>query len=213
MVTQNLYLANGHVDKARRMILDEDPDVVVLQEYTPEWHESLRSVAIQYESVVTVPRDGAFGLAVFSRLPISGHETILLGDSDTPAIVVEVDTPQLQAHIIAVHFQPPMSAHWTKDRNRQLDELMHYVQGLNGAFVIAGDFNNTPYAPSLRAFIDRTRTKVGQPIWKPTWPSALGWAGIPIDFVLGSESIKIGSVAKTDSIGSDHLGLRFTVAM
>lgn len=211
VVSQNLYLANGAVDEATRVILDEDPDIVVLQEYTPEWHESLKSVAERYLTTITIPRHGAFGIAVFSKLPVKSSKVLTLGDAEVPAIAIEINTARMRAHLIAVHLQPPMKRHWSKDQNRQLNELKHYVQGLSGAYLVVGDFNNTPYSPSFRAFIKETRTKFGQPIWLPTWPSVLGWAGIPIDLAVGSDGVAIGSMFRIDPIGSDHRGLRFSV--
>jgi len=211
VVSQNLSLENGSVDEALRVLIDEDPDIVVLQEYTPEWHESLKSVADRYLTTITVPRNGGFGMAVFSKLPVRSHEILALGDTEAPAIVMEIDTPLVKAHLVAIHFQPPMRGHWSKDRNRQLNELKHYLLGLNGPYVVVGDFNCTPFSPSLRAFIRETQTRLGQSIWLPTWPSVFGWAGIPIDLALGSEGVKIGSMFRIDPIGSDHRGIRFSV--
>lgn len=211
VVSQNLYLANGRVDDALNVLLEEDPDIVVLQEYTPEWHASLKTVADQYLTTITVPRKGVFGIALFSKLPVKSHEILALGDSGAPAIVAEFDTPQVRAHFVAIHFQPPMRHRWATERNRQLDELKRYLKKLKGAYAVVGDFNNTPFSPTLRAFIRDTQMTLGQSNWRPTWPSALGWAGIPIDLALGSEGVKISSMFTIDPIGSDHRGLRFSV--
>ena len=212
VVSQNLYYANGHAEETRQMLVDENPDIIVLQEYTPEWHRSLKSIADQYQTTITIPQDGAFGIAVYSRLPIRSREILTLGETRVPAIVIEIDAPRVKTYLAAVHFQPPMTAIWSTDRNNQLNELSHHLQELKETFIVVGDFNNTPFSPSLRGFIKETKTKMEPTEWLHTWPSAIGWAGIPIDLALGSEGVTIGAMSKVDSIGSDHRGLRFSIA-
>ena len=211
VVSQNLSFANGRFEETRQMLIDEDPDIIVLQEYTPAWHQSLQPIASRYHTVITIPQDGAFGIAVYSRLPIRSREILSLGVSGVPAIVIEIGAPELKAYIAAVHFTPPMTNAWSTDRDRQLDEISQYLQELNGDFIIVGDFNNTPYAPSLQTFVAETKTTIGSAGWLPTWPDAIGWAGIPIDLALGSSGVTIGSMSKVHSIGSDHRGLRFSI--
>lgn len=213
VVTQNLSFANGRAKETRQMLVKENPDIIVLQEYTPEWHQALTTVANQYQTTITVPREGAFGIAVYANLPIRSSEVLELGQTRVPAVVIDIEAPQLAATVAAVHFQPPMKKTWSADRNRQLDELSRYVQASKRDFVVVGDFNNTPYSPSLRAFIDETETRLGYTEWLPTWPAALSWAGIPIDLALASNGLQIGSVSQVDSVGSDHRGLRFSIAM
>lgn len=212
VVSQNLSFSNGQVVQALSELFEQDSDILVLQEYTPEWHDSLAELAERYEYTITAPQNGAFGIAVYSKIPVRNHRIHIFGNTQAPFIEVEFDSPKLQARLIAVHFQPPMTSYWSKDRNLQLVELKRYLETVNGSFVIAGDFNNTPYSPVLRSFMKETGTGVSQAICIPSWPKSLGWFGIPIDLAIGSKGIRIGSVSAIESVGSDHRGLRFAIS-
>jgi len=212
IVSQNLSFANGQVVTALGELVEQDSDILVLQEYTPEWHNALAELAERYQYTITVPRNGAFGIAVYSKIPVKSHKIHIFGNTQTPFIEVELDSPKLQARLIAVHFQPPMTSYRSKDRERQLVELKRHLETVNGPFVIVGDFNNTPYSPVLRSFMKETGTGVSQAICIPSWPKSLGWFGIPIDLAVGSNGMRIGSVSAIEPLGSDHRGLRFAIS-
>lgn len=212
VLSQNLYYGNSRKEEMQQMLAEEDPDILVLLEYTPEWHQLLTSTADQYHTTITSPKEGAFGIAVYSRLPVRSREVLSLGETKAPAIVIEIDSPDASTFLVAVHLQPPMTDAWSADRDRQLGELSRYLQALDGEFIVVGDFNNTPFSPSLREFVRDTKTSISLSGWQPTWPTALGWAGIPIDLALGSKGVTIGPITTLDSIGPDHRGLRFSIA-
>ncbi len=139
VVSQNLLFANNHKEEMLQMLADENPDIIVLQEYTPEWHQSLETVADRYDTTITIPQEGAFGIAVYSRLTVRSRDVLSLGETRAPAIVIEIDAPDVKTYLVAVHLQPPMTKAWSTDRARQLGELTRYLQALDGEFMIVGD--------------------------------------------------------------------------
>jgi endonuclease/exonuclease/phosphatase (EEP) superfamily protein YafD len=210
VLSQNLFYANTRFRQAVSAFTEQDPDIIVLQEYTPEWHDALAVLTDRYAYSVTEPKEGAFGIAVFSREPVRSHAIRRFGASRTPFIHVEFESPGL--HLIAVHFQPPTTGNRAIDRNRQLVELAHYLGAIAEPFVIVGDFNNTPYSPVLRSFMRETGAGIAGRIGRPSWPAALGWFGIPIDLAIGSAGVRLGSMSAIPTVGSDHHGLRFALS-
>ena len=212
VVSQNLAHRNHNVGGVVAMLEQENADIVLLQEYTPSWHVALESLRNRYPHAVTVPQAGGFGIAVFSKIPIEHHEVLRLGILETPFIVVELDAQVFKGHLVAVHFQSPMVRSWSEDRNRQFNELTSYLSSLGSPYLVVGDFNNTPYAPTMRDFMRKTRTYLASPYLLPTWPMPIGTVGLPIDTALGTADIQFGAGSTLAPIGSDHRGIRILFA-
>ena len=212
VVSQNLAHRNHNVGGAVTMLEQEDADIVLLQEYTPSWHVALESLRSGYPYAVTVPQAGGFGIAVFSKIRIERYEVLRLGILETPFIVVELDAEVFKGHLVAVHFRSPMIKSWSEDRNRQFNELTSFLVSLGSPYLVIGDFNNTPYAPTMRDFMRKTRTYLASPHLLPTWPMPIGTIGLPIDVALGTADIRFGSGSTLAPIGSDHRGIRISFA-
>jgi len=213
LVSQNLYRGNDRFDRFAGLLGQEDPDIVVLQEYTPEWHAALSEMAKRYQARITVPQVGAFGIAMFSKLPITHYEIIRLDDVAIPFIVAQFDAPRFSAQLIAVHFASPVKRESHYVRAGQIEMIKTYLQDLDMPYVLIGDFNNTPASQSMRNLTGDAGAHPATPHWLPTWPSPLGWAGIPIDFAVGSSDVRFGNLERLPEIGSDHRGIRVSVAI
>jgi len=212
IVSQNLNGRNRSSDEIVAMLAREDADLVFLQEYTPEWHSALAEARARYDHAVTEPRPGSFGIAVFSRIDFQQSTVIEFGRTRTPFIVVDIETPEFRGHLINVHFQAPIRRAHAEDRDRQLDELAGLLASVGGAYLIAGDFNNTPSSPSFREFLAATGARLAPPTWLATWPAAIHPLGIPIDLALGSDDVGFGQRGRVEPVGSDHRGFRFTAS-
>jgi endonuclease/exonuclease/phosphatase (EEP) superfamily protein YafD len=212
VVSQNLAHSNHNVSDAVAILKEENADIVLLQEYTPSWDVALESLRSGYPHAVTVPQAGGFGIAVFSKIPIVRYEALRLGILETPFIVVELDAQDFKGHLIAVHFQSPMVRSWSEDRNRQYNELTSYLSSLGSPYLVVGDFNNTPYAPTMRDFMRKTRTYLASPYLLPTWPMPIGTVGLPLDVALGTADVHFGAGSTLAPIGSDHRGIRILFA-
>jgi endonuclease/exonuclease/phosphatase (EEP) superfamily protein YafD len=79
--------------------------------------------------------------------------------------------------------------------------------------LLTGDFNAAPWDPvvkSVARFVGLRQPRA----WLPTWPVAAGPLGIQIDHVLVSPDLAVERIATTaDPLGSNHRGLRATVAL
>ena len=213
IVSQNLYGGNDAIDSVVTMLGDENADIVFLQEYTPAWHAALAAVRNDdYPYSVTIQREDSFGIAVYSRLPLANTDELVTGAMKTPFLAVEIDSDGFAGHLINVHFLPPISGDWTDDRSRQLAELADYLSALDAPYVVAGDFNNTPSAPSFMRFMRATGARVAPPRWPGTWPAPLSLLAIPIDFPIASADVSFARRTLVMPVGSDHRGIRFSVS-
>jgi endonuclease/exonuclease/phosphatase (EEP) superfamily protein YafD len=207
VLSQNLSYGNSSFDAFMETIDRENPDVLVLLEYTPEWEAAMGGLPDEYSARITAPDSGAFGIAMISRLPIESHEVFNLGQSGVPAIAARFGTADFDGTLVGMHLYPPVGATWATDRNLQLSELRVYLHELESSFIAIGDFNNTPWSPTFESFLEGTNWQFASPALDATWPSALGRFGIPIDLAITSPDVALGSKQTLALPGSDHQGI------
>lgn len=103
--------------------------------------------------------------------------------------------------IAAVHPTPPNTAGLLKERDAHIALLQAH---LTEPFVLAGDFNATPWCPVFTAIPGR---RVGGYLLAPTWFSNLPLLGLPIDHIMISSALKVSAYEVSKSTGSDHRAL------
>jgi len=205
LMSVNLYSRNDEHARFVELARREQPDILLLLEYTAAWAAALRAIESDYPYRLVEERADFFGIALFSRVPLlDARLTDLLG---VPAIDTRLDLDATgEARFVGVHLRPPMSAQEAQERNAQLDLVGRLVQAEAGPLIIAGDFNMTPYSPALAGWLERTelndaRRGRGFGI---SWPASLPILGIPIDHVLISEDFLISAHYYGSAFGSDH---------
>lgn len=138
-------------------------------------------------------------VAVFSRVAISGAEVHAgPGPNERSWVAARVMLDGRELSVIAMHPVPPSSVALTEERDRQIGMLAAQARG---AFVIAGDFNATPWTP---VFGDIPGRRVGAYLFAPTWLSGLPLLGLPIDHLMGSEGLRVSRYEVGPNLGSDH---------
>lgn len=205
VVSYNLGPVFRNADAVIDYFRAEPGDVLVLQEYTPPWHESLRTLRRLYPHVITEPRDGPFGIAVMSRLPLSDTVIHAFTGRQIPLIATTVDVPGRRIHLLGLHLEWPMLPAAFAVRNEQLSEVVDLIAGAEAPLLVCGDWNMTPWSGSYRRLL---ASGVHDGGWrarvKPTWPSALSLLGIPIDHCVASPDVDIATRQIGPALGSDH---------
>src|SRR5262249_58606217 len=77
----------------------------------------LQPLRRQYPHVVEDARPGAFGIALWSRLPLRDARTVPIGDLGFPTIVAIADTAAGPVGIVVAHPPPPGGAANTRARD------------------------------------------------------------------------------------------------
>ncbi len=215
-VTVKVLFANVKRDNGNhRALITEiarlDPDVVVVAEATRAWADALAKLSPLYPHMIAAPRDHAFGMVLLSRLPLIGDENEQIVALPTPPdwqteppvmILTEVATEAGPVAIAGLHPYPPLVASFYGLRNAQLDAMAQLIAHEERPVIAIGDLNATPWSPTFRRFLDRTALE--GPNILPTWPAALGPAGLAIDHILLSRSLDFQSIERGSEIGSDH---------
>jgi endonuclease/exonuclease/phosphatase (EEP) superfamily protein YafD len=209
----NTYLYNDRAVRpaAIAAALTGTPDIVVLA-------ESIASVDRPLVSLEAYPyqlwqpqlrRKWRDSVVLLSRHPII---TSTVHDADTqPFLHAEIDVAGKTLHVIAVHTMSPVSPSKLSERNAQLADIGELVAGLNGPVLLLGDCNLTVASSAWRTLRDRSGLLRAAQTEPSTWPDVFGPFGITIDHIVGRD-LALGPQASFDIPGSDHRGLRGTIA-
>jgi endonuclease/exonuclease/phosphatase (EEP) superfamily protein YafD len=185
-----------------------DADVVVLLEVTLAWAAELTALSEAYPYSRMRARSGAFGLAVFSRLPVEEWQELEPAGAGAPAILARISVDGRAVNILAAHVFPPVSAGRAAMRNRQMAALAGIARAQTGPVVLLADLNATPWSSHFKRMLrdgvlrDARRGYGVKPTWPTFWPAVLR---IPIDHCLITPDIAVQSFRTGPPTGSDHL--------
>lgn len=215
LVLANLHSTNTDYEKLFDLVAIEAPDILVLLEVSPGWASELERLDTDYAHSVVEPREGNFGIAMYSKLPIVSAATVDSAPLDFPTIVADVAFGETTVRVVGTHPMIPLGGTSYDARNTQMNGVARLLQQMGGPRILAGDLNMTMWDINYASFENRTwlrNARRGFGIL-PTWPTFLPVAMIPIDHVLVSEEFGVRDVRTGTRIGSDHLPLVVTITL
>lgn len=211
----NVYINNREYDRIVDVLERCDADVFSVTELTPPLYKRLLvEFEDSYPHVVAEPNLGAFGVAMFSKYPLSNRE-LIGGARIGSTLLATVTKGHQQFRLAASHPVSPMTPARFKQRNEHLDALSEAVreeghQSAEVPVVVMGDFNMTPWSPHFRRFQTLSglrHVESGSGI-RPTW-YARGVTtfpmGLALDHCLVSSNLTWVSHQIGPALGSDHL--------
>lgn len=213
MLNANVLATNGHFEKLRKLVEDTDPDIILMQEVTPAWLQSLDGLRAEYPYKVVEAREDPFGIALFSKLPLEATAVRRSEPRGYPEIIATVVSGKNRLHIIGAHPANPVGNGGYGARNLQLDGIARLAARSPRPLVVAGDLNVSVWSHHYRRLIEDARLRNARQGFgaEPTWPVFFPPAMIPIDHFLVSEGIEVTSYRTGPAIGSDHLPIAVTL--
>jgi endonuclease/exonuclease/phosphatase (EEP) superfamily protein YafD len=200
---------NRHKGRLAPMIMDHDPDVIVLLETTESWLEVGRNILVAYPHHVGLPMERGAGISVYSRLAIGKRDVVYPGDVGMPAILAEIRVGMQAVSLMAVHNVPPLPLSYLPRGVKQMEAVANIANASASPFILAGDLNTSMWGPTYRYLIDKTELKNSREGFgiAGTFPEALAPVLVPIDHVLVDEAWSVQGSTVGEAFGSDHLPL------
>jgi endonuclease/exonuclease/phosphatase family metal-dependent hydrolase len=230
-VSQNL-LFNARQDGLVALLTRTPSDVVCLQEVTPAWAKRLEAtLGATHPWRGVEPRHGAYGVAIYSRLPLA-RPTLLKDGRRVAGQCVALRLAGAETALCNVHLSSPAGIvargkEWIAgfDANarvrtaqwRLLREHVAREYPSARALIVAGDFNTLDTEPLYRtirgSLVDAFQVAgEGRGATFPTEPTS----PVPlvrIDYVFASPELAPLEAEVLPQAGSDHRGLRVTLAV
>lgn len=204
LIQLNLYYENWDPGAVLSMIGREKPDVVTLNEVSPEWAGRLELLRSAYPYSIVCPVTKTIGgVAVLSRRPFAEGRDPQCFDRGSMA-VVPVDFGGRIVEIVALHLGWP----WPFGQNWQVGNVSPILARVEGPALLAGDLNSAPWSRTARR-IAAAGNFAQLPVVGISWlhrafPDWLRFAGLPIDQAM-AKGVDIHTARTIAPVGSDHL--------
>ena len=215
IVQFNAYKANQTPDKSAQWILDQEPDIVILEEGALAGFKvrDLLRQTLPYTSDCLGSDGHRCSTMILSAEPPIASGGLAEGDPENrqtlSAAWARFDSDKGPFTVVGVHMRRP----WPyDDQTADLQRLRAFVRSLNSPLtIVAGDFNQTPWTFGEKALRERMGLRLVTSGFR-TWPALpLPVPGHPIipllaiDHVYAGPGWAITSIERGLPIGSDHL--------
>lgn len=211
----NIHRASADVDRIIESITAADPDVFALLETDARVVAAIEAhFEAAYPYGISYPNESNFGLMMRSRLPLQSAEIVTVSDGSNAAIDATLEGDRL-LRCLFVHPYPPVSRAAYNARNRRLRGLATELSQTPHAYLMAGDFNASPYEPIYAEVLEYGRLRdheSGDLKWRSTWKSRIPLFGLELDHLLLGGQADYERYRIGDDIGSDHYPLIADVA-
>lgn len=208
LMNVNVLKKNDHYELLGKTIQNYQPDILALQEPDQAWLSALAPYVKNYPYRKLIPQDNNFGVALYSKLPVSHFEVLYFGDKyldvSYPSILAKLSWADHSISVLSTHPLPPMGGFAV--RNSQLLDIASRKAQWGENVVVTGDLNISPWSPVFQEFLKRSNlydTQRGFGV-QPSWMVDSFVFAIPIDHVLVSPKFRVINRQIGPDIGSDH---------
>jgi endonuclease/exonuclease/phosphatase (EEP) superfamily protein YafD len=188
------------------------PDIVLLHEASRPWEVAMGSSGLEYEIIRARSDDLIFGTLVLVRG--EGVEAVSHGFAASSARAVEVSfTPDgwsTPLSVLGTHPLAPTDDDRAGLRDAQLGFAAQWAADRTDAYLVAGDFNATPWSWPFRRLLDLGELRNSQVGFglQPTFSSQSNLLlRVPIDHLVHSGALEVTDRRLGPPLGSDHFPL------
>lgn len=214
MMSVNVLMENARHDDLARIILREDPDILLLMETDQVWHTALGDVLDRYTTVKTHIADDHYGLIFATRLDPVTVEFLWPIDDDTPALKAVLRAPNgAEFNFIGLHPRPPVPGNSTAVRDKQIKEAALMTSSSDRPTVCMGDFNDVAWSwttDRFKRYGGFLEPRVGRGMYA-SFHAEYPLMRLPIDQIFLTESVNLVSFDRLENFGSDQFPMVATV--
>ena len=211
----NVNARNEYIERVAEAIEQYDADLLLLEEVDTRWLTALSPTLASYPYSVISPRTDNYGIALFSRLPLLEAATPSFGTAGVPSVQASLLWQGRRLTFIGTHPPPPVTPKLASFRDEQLHALALHARSLEGAVLLAGDLNTTPWSHHFRRLV--SVSGLGDCArgygFQSTWNARIPLLRIPIDHCLHSGEITVVDKMVGHDVGSDHFPLIVSITL
>jgi endonuclease/exonuclease/phosphatase (EEP) superfamily protein YafD len=207
----NLLSSNESYGEVIEFIESEDPDLVFLYEASRPWEVAMESSGLDYEVIRGRSEELIFGTLVMARDPV---EVVSYGFAEAQprsmALVYQPEGWPEAMEILSTHPLAPTTEVRASLRDAQLEFAATWAHDRQGAFVVVGDLNATPWSYPFQGLVADGRlrnSQIGFGIQPSFSADSNVLLRVPIDHLLHSDALRVRDRRLGPSLGSDHFPL------
>ncbi len=215
----NVLMTNRQAPRLRQLVAEVQPDVLLAMETDAWWVQALQPLRPSYPYRVELPRDDAYGMVLYSRLPLAHTQVQVLLQRGVPSIRTRLQLPDgRQVTFFGIHPTPPVPDTYPDGvglRGEALRKVTTAVRQSERPTIVAGDFNDVSWSGTIHELTrdgglhDVSR---GRGLYN-TFSARSVLASWPLDHFFVSEPFEVVALKRLPDVGSDHFPLYIELAL
>ena len=207
----NVLMTNRNFDQFLELVNEHNPDVILAMEVDKQWVEHLQVLERDFSHTMKHPLDNAYGMALYSKLPLKDSEKKFLKHSDVPSFHTTMTLPSGQSFSFhGVHPVAPFPSSKYPDNVGEdevaLPKVGSIVRESNLPSIVAGDFNDVSWSRTTRLFENQgnlRNVRLGRGLYNTFKTNSwiMRW---PLDHFFVTEEFRLGQLQRLEKFGSDH---------
>ena len=220
IVVINVLITNRQDARLRQMVKDAQPDVLLVLEPDAWWARALRPLQPAYPYRVELPRTDAYGMILYSRLPLDSTQTQTLLQHGVPSIRTRLRLPGgHRVTFFGIHPTPPIPDDQYPDgvglRGMALQKVTDAVRQNKRPTIVAGDFNDVSWSATTHQLTREGGlhdVSLGRGLFN-TFSARSALMGWPLDHFFVSTPFQVVELKRLPDVGSDHFPLYIELAL
>lgn len=207
----NLLSSNESYNEVIEYIETVDADLVFLHEASRPWEVALETAELDYEIIRARSDNLIFGTIVLARDEV---EAVSHGFAEAQPRAVALDYQPdgwpVPVVVLSTHTLAPTTEERASLRDAQLGFAADWAVEQEGAYLVVGDFNATPWSWPFRNLIaegELRNSQIGFGLQASFSATSFAFLRVPIDHLLHSDALLVRERKLGPSLGSDHFPL------
>lgn len=215
----NVLISNRQDARVRQLVEDTRPDVVLALEPDDWWARALRPLHAAYPYRIELPKADAYGLILYSRLPLLHPHRQDLEQPGVPSVITGMQLADGRTFtFFGIHPTPPIPDNYPDGvglRNVVLHKVARLLRQTPGPVLVAGDFNDVSWSKTTHQLVAEGPVhdvSVGRGLY-PTFDARVPLMRWPLDHFFVSPQFRVVSLTRPPTVGSDHFPLLVELAL
>ncbi len=203
-------MENENHQAVLELIKKYNPDILLLAEPNERWLANLASLEKEYPETVAQTLENHYGMALFSKFPLSETEVRFIIEDDVPSIHTIITLPAGErVSLHGVHPRPPVPEERGRATERDGELLLvgKEVREENLPCIVAGDMNDAAWSYTTTRFkriSGLLDPRVGRGFYN-TFHAKYPFFRVPLDHIFHSRHFRLIQLERIkNACGSDH---------
>lgn len=209
ILSVNILMDNRRADELVQLVGEHRPDVLITLETNRWWEEQLKPLEAEYPHSLKCPLENAYGMHLYSRLPIEDSKIQFLVEEDVPSmhLLLRLSSGR-RVRLHCLHPAPPSPTENERSTQRDAELVMvgRSVAGAKLPVVVTGDLNDVGWSATTRLFRKVSGLldpRIGRGMYN-TFHAGHLFMRWPVDHFFHSRHFTLGRLTRLRAVGSDH---------
>ena len=211
MMSFNLLSTNEHYNEVIEYIEANAPDIVLLHEASRPWEVAMESSGLDYQIVRGRSDNLIFGTLVLAAQSVDAASFgFAEGDGRAIALTYQPEGWPVPVKVLSSHPVAPTTGERAALRDAQLGFAAEWAGQQDGAYLVVGDLNASPWSSPFRSLASDgglRNSQIGFGLQPTFSANAIFPLRVPIDHLLHSDDLRVRDRRLGPPMGSDHFPL------